>query len=78
MTTLLITKVVREGRAAVLTMAGEVDLESASRLRAALQECLTGAPQEVRVDLSGVSFFDCSGLNVLLETRASVAANSNG
>jgi anti-anti-sigma factor len=25
------------------------------------------APQEVRVDLCAVRFFDCSGLNVLLE-----------
>lgn len=53
-------------RAAV---SGEIDLVSATTLRHVLEDCLRSAPGALDVDLSGVSFFDCSGLNVLLHIR---------
>jgi len=55
---------------AVVTAAGEIDLDTASQLREALAGCLVEAPAWIRVDLREVGFCDCSGLNVLLWARA--------
>ncbi|MEE4542490.1 STAS domain-containing protein [Streptomyces sp. V4-01] len=49
---------------------GEIDLVSATTLRDVLGDILHCAPGRLEVDLGGVGFFDCSGLNVLLRLRA--------
>jgi anti-sigma B factor antagonist len=47
-----------------LGVTGELDAETGPRLLASLlQDGLVG---EVRLDLSGVTFIDCSGLSILL------------
>ncbi|MFI0901534.1 STAS domain-containing protein [Streptomyces sp. NPDC020983] len=53
-----------------VTVCGEIDLDCAETLHQALVECVAATPQGVDVDLSGVGFFDCAGLNVLLRVRA--------
>ncbi|MGK5531722.1 STAS domain-containing protein [Streptomyces sp. URMC 129] len=49
---------------------GEIDFSTLPRLREALTAALDvargAAPGSVEVDLSGVSFCDCAGVNVLL------------
>ncbi|WP_054814485.1 STAS domain-containing protein [Nocardia arizonensis] len=51
---------------AVLMVTGEVDVASAPRLQAAVEEALREQPPVLVVDLSGVSFFGSAGLSVLL------------
>ena len=57
----------RRGAEFTLRVTGEMDLDSCPRLDAALRppaDCTT-----VLLDLSGVSFMDSSGLNLLLRLR---------
>ncbi|MET9897200.1 STAS domain-containing protein [Streptomyces sp. NPDC006446] len=55
----------RRGRA-VITLAGEIDLESAPLVRTALERCLDDGVRTIDVDLARVTFCDCSGLNAFL------------
>ncbi|MFI6495075.1 STAS domain-containing protein [Streptomyces sp. NPDC050564] len=55
----------RQNRA-LITLAGEIDLESAPLVRAALARCLSDGIRIVDVDLTPVTFCDCSGLNAFL------------
>jgi anti-anti-sigma factor len=51
-----------------VTLTGEIDLYNSTRVNWEFQDVLarTPPPQRVRVDLSGVTFMDTSGLAVLL------------
>ncbi|MDO0937643.1 STAS domain-containing protein [Streptomyces sp. DG2A-72] len=51
---------------ALLTLSGEIDLESAPLVRTALERCLRDGIRTVDVDLTPVTFCDCSGLNAFL------------
>jgi anti-sigma B factor antagonist len=51
---------------ALITLAGEIDLESAPVVCAALARCLSDGIRVVDVDLTPVTFCDCSGLNAFL------------
>jgi anti-anti-sigma factor len=55
----------RQNRA-LITLAGEIDLQSAPLVRAALARCLSDGIHLVDVDLTPVTFCDCSGLNAFL------------
>jgi anti-sigma B factor antagonist len=55
------------GRRAVVRVAGEIDIATTPRLRAALDQAAGAAPLEVWVDLSDVGFMDSTGLNALLD-----------
>lgn len=55
-----------EGDAGVATAVGELDANSAARLRTAVDELFGGGHPEVVIDLGGVSFIDSSGLSVLI------------
>ncbi|MDQ1051601.1 STAS domain-containing protein [Streptomyces sp. V4I2] len=50
----------------LITLSGEIDLESAPLVRAALARCLSDGIRIVDVDLTPVTFCDCSGLNTFL------------
>jgi anti-sigma B factor antagonist len=52
---------------ALLTLTGEIDLDTAPALRDALARCLHDGVRTIDVDLSAVTFCDCSGLNTFLE-----------
>jgi anti-sigma B factor antagonist len=51
---------------ALITLTGEIDLQTAPLMRAALAQCLSDGIRIVDVDLTPVTFCDCSGLNAFL------------
>ncbi len=51
---------------ALITLAGEIDLESTSLVRTALAQCLSDGIRTIDIDLTPVTFCDCSGLNAFL------------
>ncbi|MBZ9639212.1 STAS domain-containing protein [Streptomyces sp. PSKA30] len=51
---------------ALITLAGEIDLESAPLVRVSLERCLRDGIRIIDVDLAPVTFCDCSGLNAFL------------
>ncbi|MER6788029.1 anti-sigma factor antagonist [Streptomyces sp. NPDC000658] len=57
------------GGRVVVTVRGELDLETNQRLERALRGALAAADDGIDVDLGGVAFCDCSALNVLLGAR---------
>jgi anti-sigma B factor antagonist len=60
---------------ALITLSGEIDLDTAPAVREALSRCLRDGVQVIDVDLTAVSFCDCSGLNAFLgASEAAVAA----
>lgn len=54
------------------TLVGELDLDTAPHVRKAVAACLAKRPKSVCLDLTGVGFCDCAGLNALLAARISV------
>ncbi len=58
---------------AIVAVTGEVDLASAPRLSAALDEVTANLPRSVEVDLSTTSFFACRGLSVLMAAHERLA-----
>ncbi|MFI9169850.1 anti-sigma factor antagonist [Streptomyces lincolnensis] len=58
-----------EGDRLVVTVSGELDLESDHVLYQSLNDALDHAEGGVDLDLAGVEFCDCSALNVLLRVR---------
>ncbi|MFJ7965516.1 STAS domain-containing protein [Streptomyces sp. NPDC096324] len=53
----------------LVALHGELDFPSAARVRDQLGEALAASPSGLELDLSGLAFCDCAGLNVLLEIR---------
>ncbi|MEU1406640.1 STAS domain-containing protein [Streptomyces sp. NPDC005728] len=53
----------------LVTICGELDLCTEQALESALREAVGRSPQGVDLDLTGTTFCDCSGLNVLLTAR---------
>ena len=60
---------VSPGPSPVVTICGEIDLQSAPELREGLLRVIRRRGPQVTIDLGGVTFLDCAGLNVLLATR---------
>ncbi|MFF4352839.1 STAS domain-containing protein [Streptomyces sp. NPDC001530] len=57
---------------ALITLSGEIDLESALLVRAALDGCLRDDMRTIDVDLTPVTFCDCSGLNTFLHAAQQI------
>ncbi|MFG2373073.1 STAS domain-containing protein [Streptomyces sp. NPDC048504] len=57
------------GNRTVVTVSGEIDIDTEQTLQHALRLALARSPSGVDLDLTGVGFCDCSGLNVLLRVR---------
>jgi len=53
----------------VVRIVGEIDLDTAPRLRRVLERAVPDSSGDLLVDLSGVTFMDCSGLAPLLEAK---------
>jgi anti-anti-sigma factor len=51
---------------ALITLSGEIDLDTAPLVRATLERCLRDGIRAIDVDLTDVTFCDCSGLNAFL------------
>jgi anti-anti-sigma factor len=57
------------GTRTVVTVSGEIDIDTEQTLQRALRLALARSTEGVDLDLAGVGFCDCSGLNVLLRVR---------
>jgi anti-sigma B factor antagonist len=57
------------GSPLVVEIRGEIDIQSAPELRDELLQMIRRWGPEFALDLAGVTFMDCAGLNVLLATR---------
>ncbi|MEU4690586.1 STAS domain-containing protein [Actinoplanes sp. NPDC023714] len=55
----------------VLRVAGDIDIDTAPRLRDAIEAQLARRPAQLCVELSGVAFIDSMGAQTLLDCRAS-------
>ena len=64
-----------KGDPSVLHLEGEIDISTSDQLRAALADALVVDPHVV-IDMTGVTFFDASGLRVVLEAAASLDGSS--
>jgi anti-sigma B factor antagonist len=60
---------VSPGTPPVVAIRGEVDIQSAPELREELLQVIRRRGPQVTIDLAGVTFLDCAGINVLLATR---------
>jgi anti-anti-sigma factor len=57
---------------ALIRVDGEIDLATEPELRAAIAHAIDDGCRDITVDLSGVSFMDCAGVNALLWCRKHV------
>jgi anti-sigma B factor antagonist len=60
-----------EDDATVIAVWGEIDLDTAPRLRDAVDDAIGNGSTRLVFDLSRVEFMDSSGISVILETRSS-------
>ncbi|WP_371661426.1 ANTAR domain-containing protein [Streptomyces sp. NBC_00280] len=58
-----------EGYATLVVVSGAIDLVTEQALHNGLSQALARSERGIELDLSGVDFCDCSGLNVLLRVR---------
>ncbi|GGL17867.1 STAS domain-containing protein [Streptomyces flaveus] len=58
----------------LITLTGEIDLNSAPLVHASLERCLHDGIRAIDVDVTAVTFFDCSGLNAFLYALLHTAA----
>ncbi|MFC8202050.1 STAS domain-containing protein [Streptomyces sp. NPDC057298] len=58
---------------ALVTLAGEIDLNSAPLVRESLERCLRDGIRVIDVDVTAVTFCDCSGLNTFLHALLNTA-----
>ena len=65
------TKVVQSLDGTVIYVQGEIDIETAERLRDAIEPHM-GPRQTIVLDLSGVQFMDSSCLTVLVQARGAL------
>jgi anti-sigma B factor antagonist len=66
---LLTIEVVPERDHVTLRLTGEIDMYTAGSVREAALDAMRKHAANIRIDLSGVTFLDSTGLEVLLATR---------
>jgi anti-anti-sigma factor len=60
--------------AAVVTVAGQLDISNADTLDAAVATAVAAHPQKLIFDLSGLEFMDSAGIAVLIRATSDVEA----
>ncbi|MEU6255680.1 anti-sigma factor antagonist [Streptomyces sp. NPDC047043] len=65
-----------DGDRTVVTLSGDLDLSVDQELQQALRATLARSDHGIELDLGGVRFCDCSGLNILLGIRQQALAES--
>lgn len=58
----------------MITLVGEIDLDSAPLVRVSLERCARDGIRSVDIDLTAVAFCDCSGLNEFLRAAQQTTA----
>jgi anti-anti-sigma factor len=71
----LTIRATRDGRTAIVTASGEIDLSNVGELRSAATEAAEDCDR-LRLDLSGIEFIDSTGLGGLLELRSTLRARN--
>lgn len=66
----LTVRISESGRHMSARVAGEIDHTCAPTLDRVLHDSIRRAPDGLDLDFSGVTFFDCGGLNALLRARS--------
>ncbi|POX51934.1 anti-sigma factor antagonist [Streptomyces sp. Ru72] len=66
----------QDGDRVAVVVSGELDIDTEQALQDALREAVRRSVGGVDVDLGGVDFCDCSGLNVLLSARSQALADA--
>lgn len=56
-----------------VAMTGEIDMSCSDLLRVRLLKVLSGHPYQIEVDLTRITFLDCSGLTVLVVVSEAAA-----
>lgn len=64
----------RTGDRTTVVAVGEIDMDTCPILRRSLYEALSASVRGIELDLAGVRFCDCSGLNVLMLAGRNAAA----
>jgi anti-anti-sigma factor len=64
------------GRRTVLSVAGEIDLDSVTLVADAVDEAVEGGALDLWLDFSSTEFMDSSGVHLLIETQARLASLS--
>lgn len=62
---------------ALVTLTGEIDMDSAPLVRESLGQCLRDGIRTIDVDVTTVTFCDCSGLNTFLHALLHTAASAD-
>ncbi|MGW4914481.1 ANTAR domain-containing protein [Streptomyces sp. NPDC004270] len=65
-----------EGERTLVTVCGDLDLTTDQQLQCALRSALLRSLRGLELDLGGVGFCDCSGLNALLNIRRQALKDS--
>ena len=68
------TKVIRNDTGTIIYVQGEIDINTAERLRDAIEPHM-GPAQTIVLDLSGVEFMDSSCITVLVQARGALTAD---
>jgi anti-sigma B factor antagonist len=67
-------RIERDGDQTVVSLAGELDLLSAPRVRAVMTTVQADATERVVVDLTGLSYMDSVGIGLLVSSRQRLEA----
>jgi anti-sigma B factor antagonist len=60
-------RVEARGTSHIVSVEGEIDLSTVSRLRHAVHEAFEAHPETLVIDLAGVTFMDSTGLHALID-----------
>ncbi len=60
---------IRPGAPPIVEICGDIDIQSAPQLREELLRVVRRHGSQLALDLDGVTFIDCAGINALLATR---------
>lgn len=63
------------GNRTTITLAGEIDLDTAPLVRVTVEDCLRSGIRTIDIDLTVLTFCDISGLNTFLAAAARTAAD---
>lgn len=63
-----------DGPTTVITVAGELDLATSPTLQQACTAATERKPETLRIDMTGVTFLDSTGISVLVQTHKQLDA----